>query len=159
MLAGRGPASAWLAMPARGDVPPDPQGDQDRVVGGTPGKPASPRDPGVKPLAGGSHYLDAYAAQPSNPAKEEVTVVVSAANSAARKRSRPSGSTGRDSRGPERVPEVVPEQSAQPAPPLRGTAGRRPGGASEDLATVSADSVNGADLSVVGLEARSEERR
>jgi RNA polymerase primary sigma factor len=41
-------------------------------------------------------------------------VVVSAANSAARKRSRPSGSTGRDSRGTERVPEVVPEQASAP---------------------------------------------
>src|SRR5580692_11175357 len=43
---------------------------------------------------------DAYAAQPSYPAKEEVTVVVSAPNSAARKRSRPSSSAARDSRVP-----------------------------------------------------------
>jgi RNA polymerase primary sigma factor len=44
-----------------------------------------------------------FAAQPSYPAKEEVTVVVSAANSAARKRSRPSGSAARDSRVPDQA--------------------------------------------------------
>src|SRR5580693_2564513 len=50
---------------------------------------------------------DAYAAQPSYPAKEEVTVVVSAPNSAARKRSRPSGSAARDSRVPDGASEVA----------------------------------------------------
>ena len=59
------------------------------------GKSASRHGPSVKTLAGGPDYRDAYAAQPSYPAKEEVTVVVSAANSAARKRSRPSGSAPR----------------------------------------------------------------
>jgi RNA polymerase primary sigma factor len=48
-----------------------------------------------------------------------VTVVVSAANSAARKRSRQSGSAGRGSRVPERAPEGAPEgvtgQQASPA--------------------------------------------
>src|SRR6202161_1499869 len=51
-------------------------------------------------LAGLRWGRDAYAAQPSYPAKEEVTVVVSAPNSAARKRSRPSSSAARDSRVP-----------------------------------------------------------
>src|SRR5258708_31094543 len=93
--------------------------------------PASPRSPCVESLAGGPHYRYAYAAQPSNPAKEEVTVVVSAANSAARKRSRPSGSTGRDSRGTERMPEVVPEQA--PSAQAEGAAGRRAGKANDEL--------------------------
>jgi RNA polymerase primary sigma factor len=82
-------------------------------------------------------------------------VVVSAANSAARKRSRPSGSTGRDSRVQE-----VPEQPAPavspvaPASPLRAATGGRAAGAggtvraSDELA---ADGVPG-DLTVVELE-------
>ena len=58
-------------------------------------------------------------------------MVVSAANSAARKRSRPSGSTGRDSRGTERVPEVVPEQSQA----AEGVTARRAGKAKPAVAS------------------------
>src|SRR5258707_8959992 len=109
--------------------------------------PASPCGPCVESLAGGPHYRYAYAAQPSNPAKEEVTVVVSAANSAARKRSRPSGSTGRDSRGPERVQEVVPEQPAPPA--LRSAGGGRAGNsAADDHAAAPDEALPGGDLAV-----------
>jgi len=70
-------------------------------------------------------------------------VVVSAANSAARKRSRPSGSADRDSRasgrGSERLPEGTPDSEA-------GAAGGR-----EELVVVPAPDVPG-DLTVVGLD-------
>jgi RNA polymerase primary sigma factor len=69
-----------------------------------------------------------------------VTVVVSAANSAARKRSRPSSSTARDSREPESAPDgvspVTPQGTAQPG---------RAAKAREELAAVPAD---GGDLAV-----------
>src|SRR5260221_9195868 len=113
--------------------------------------PAFPAGPCVESLAGGPHYRYAYVAQPSNPAKEEVTVVVSADSSAARKRSRPSGSTGRDSRGTERVPEVVPEQA--PAPSAQapdGAAGRRAGKANDELVAVPDNGLPGPDLTIVG---------
>ncbi|HEX3960120.1 MAG TPA: sigma-70 factor domain-containing protein, partial [Trebonia sp.] len=78
-------------------------------------------------------------------------MVVSAANSAARKRSRPSGSTGRDSRGTERVPEVVPEQSSSPsAQAPEGTTGRRAGKANDELVAVPDGGLPGPDLTVVG---------
>jgi RNA polymerase primary sigma factor len=77
-----------------------------------------------------------------------VTVVVSAANSAARKRSRPSGSTGRDSRGTERVPEVVPEQSSAQAP--EGMTVRRAGKANDELVALPEKGLPGPDLTVVG---------
>ncbi|HTU76423.1 MAG TPA: RNA polymerase sigma factor [Trebonia sp.] len=93
----------------------------------------------------------AGAAQPSNPAKEEVTVVARAANSAARKRSRPSGSTGRDSRGAERVQEVVSEQPPS-ASPVRDAAGLRGGGGADELIVVPANGVTGGDLAVVDLD-------
>jgi RNA polymerase primary sigma factor len=76
-------------------------------------------------------------------------VVVSAANSAARKRSRPSGSTGRDSRGPERVQEVVPEQPAPPA--LRSAGGGRAGNAN-DHAVARDEDLPGGDLEVTDLD-------
>jgi RNA polymerase primary sigma factor len=84
-----------------------------------------------------------------------VTVVVSAANSAARKRSRPSVSTGRDSRVQE-VPEQSPPavSPVAPASPLRAASGGRAAGAggtvraSDELA---ADGVPG-DLTVVELK-------
>jgi RNA polymerase primary sigma factor len=126
--------------------------------------------PGVKPLAGGSHYRYAYAvrpsntvavplgtashagaAQPSNPAKEEVTVVARAANSAARKRSRSSGSTGRDSRGAERVQEIVSEQSPSTSP-VRDATGLRGGDGADQLAAVPANAAGGPELAVVDLE-------
>ncbi|HEY6791482.1 MAG TPA: sigma-70 family RNA polymerase sigma factor, partial [Trebonia sp.] len=82
-----------------------------------------------------------------------MTVVVSAANSAARKRSRPSGSTGRDSRGTERVPEVVPEQSSSPsAQAPEGTTGRRAGKANDELVAVPNGGLPGPDLTVVGQD-------
>jgi RNA polymerase primary sigma factor len=76
-------------------------------------------------------------------------VVVSAANSAARKRSRPSGSTGRDSRGPERVQEVVPEQPAPPA--LRSAGGGRAGNA-DGLAAAPGEDLPVGDLDVADLD-------
>jgi len=66
-------------------------------------------------------------------------VVVSAANSAARKRSRPSGSAGRDPRVPERLPEGRPE------PESRAAGGR------DDLVAVPAQDVPG-ELAVVDLD-------
>jgi RNA polymerase primary sigma factor len=78
-----------------------------------------------------------------------VTVVVTAANSAARKRSRTTGSAGRDSRVPARGSDGTPEMTEQqPAPSGNGRAasgrgrsggaGRRPAKAREELSTVGA---------------------
>ncbi len=75
-------------------------------------------------------------------------MVARAANSAARKRSRPSGSTGRDSRGAERVQEIVSEQ-APSASPVRDAADPRGGNGADGLAPVPADAVPGPDLTVV----------
>jgi RNA polymerase primary sigma factor len=89
----------------------------------THGKSVSRHGPSVKTLAGGPDYRDANAAQPSYPAKEEVTVVVGAANSAARKRSRPSGSAGsagRDSRVAERLPEGMADPVTEEQVPAAG---------------------------------------
>jgi RNA polymerase primary sigma factor len=88
-----------------------------------------------------------------------VTVVVSAANSAARKRSRPSGSAGRDSRVSERVPEDTTEgaaeEQAQAAGDGKAAGGSRTGGraakAREELAAVPAQDLPG-DLAVVELD-------
>jgi RNA polymerase primary sigma factor len=70
-------------------------------------------------------------------------VVVSAANSAARKRSRPSGSAGRDPRVPDRVSERLPEGAREPE---AGAASGR-----EELVVVPAPDVPG-DLTVVDLD-------
>src|SRR5580693_5147450 len=86
---------------------------------------------------------DAYAAQPSYPAKEEVTVVVSAPNSAARKRSRPSSSAARDSRVP--ASDGVSETAQAPVPANAAGNGRA-AKAREELAAVPAQ-----DPSVVGV--------
>jgi RNA polymerase primary sigma factor len=93
-----------------------------------------------------------------------VTVVVSAANSAARKRSRPSSSAGRDSRVSERVPDGTTEggaadQQAPDAAPGNGRAGTegragtggRAAKAREELASVPAQDLP-ADLTVVELD-------
>jgi RNA polymerase primary sigma factor len=99
-----------------------------------------------------------------------VTVVVSAANSAARKRSRPSGSAGRDSRVSERVPDGTTEGGAadQQAPDAgsgngragadgraeadgRGSTGGRAAKAREELASVPVQEMPG-DLAVVELD-------
>jgi RNA polymerase primary sigma factor len=93
-----------------------------------------------------------------------VTVVVSAANSAARKRSRPSGSAGRDSRVSERVPDGTSEggaadQQAPDAAPGAGRAGTeghagtggRAAKAREELASVPVQDLP-ADLAVVELD-------
>jgi RNA polymerase primary sigma factor len=92
-----------------------------------------------------------------------VTVVVSAANSAARKRSRQSGSAGRGSRVSERAsegaPEGVPEQQAPPAAvPGNGRANAAANGRAkgrEDLSVAPAvPSQDGpGDLAVVDLDA------
>jgi RNA polymerase primary sigma factor len=79
-------------------------------------------------------------------------VVVSAANSAARKRSRPSGPTGRESRGPERVSEAVPEQSVPSASPARGAAGRRAGSAVKAADELSSVPAEGVELVIVGAD-------
>jgi RNA polymerase primary sigma factor len=91
-----------------------------------------------------------------------VTVVVSAANSAARKRSRPSGSAGRDSRVPER-PEGTTEGAEQQAEAAaepgdgdakaagRSTAGGRAAKAREELAAVPAQDTPG-DLAIVDID-------
>jgi RNA polymerase primary sigma factor len=82
-----------------------------------------------------------------------VTVVVSAANSAARKRSRPSGSAGRDSRVSEGVPETAIDAQAPAALSANGRANAaangRPSG--DELAIVPAPDVPG-DLAVVDLD-------
>jgi RNA polymerase primary sigma factor len=85
-----------------------------------------------------------------------VTVVVSAANSAARKRSRPPGSSGQDSQVSERVSEGAPEAEKQEQVP-----GAVPGGgpgsgggagqARDELAVLPAPELSG-DLAVVDLE-------
>jgi RNA polymerase primary sigma factor len=91
-----------------------------------------------------------------------VTVVVSAANSAARKRSRPSGSAGRDSRVPEGVPEAAHDAQAPAALPANGRANAagngRPSGptglvgnARDELAAVPASDIPG-ELTVVDLD-------
>jgi RNA polymerase primary sigma factor len=85
----------------------------------------------------------ASGARPSKPAKEEVTVVVSAANSAARKRSRPSSSTARDSRETDQTPEGVSAVASQ-----EKIQGGRAAKAREELASVPAqDLVSAQDLS------------
>jgi RNA polymerase primary sigma factor len=78
-----------------------------------------------------------------------VTVVVSAANSAARKRSRSSGPSGRDSRGPERVQDASPEQ---PATPVRAAAGRRGGRAGDEKPGAPAGGRPVADLVIVDAD-------
>jgi RNA polymerase primary sigma factor len=87
-----------------------------------------------------------------------VTVVVSAANSAARKRSRPSGSAGRDSRVSERVPDGTTEGGAaeQRAPDGSSGNGRpaasgRAAKAREELASVPVQDVPG-ELAVAELD-------
>jgi len=91
-----------------------------------------------------------------------VTVVVSAANSAARKRSRPSGSAGRDSRvseRPEGTTEGAEQQAEAAADPDNGNAkaaGRsgatgRAAKAREELAAVPAQEVPG-ELAIADLE-------
>ncbi len=89
-------------------------------------------------------------------------MVVSAANSAARKRSRPSGSAGRDSRVPERVSEDMTEDAAQEQAQAAGGPGNgnaKPAGpgraakAREELAAVPAqDSPVPGDLAVADLD-------
>jgi RNA polymerase primary sigma factor len=78
-----------------------------------------------------------------------VTVVVSAANSAARKRSRPSGSAGRDSRVSEGGPEAAIDAQAPAAVATNGRSG--PGNARDELAAVPAPDMPG-DLAVVDLD-------
>jgi RNA polymerase primary sigma factor len=81
-----------------------------------------------------------------------VTVVVSAANSAARKRSRPAGSAGRDSRVPDGTTEGATEQQAQAAEvPGNGHAGGRAATARDELAAVPAQDIP-IDLTIVGLD-------
>src|ERR1700677_3083725 len=92
---------------------------------------------------------DAYAAQPSYPAKEEVTVVVSAPNSAARKRSRPSSSAARDSRVPasDGVLETVQAATANAAGNGRAAKAR------EELAAVPAQDPQAVGAGADGLDA------
>jgi RNA polymerase primary sigma factor len=87
-----------------------------------------------------------------------VTVVVSAANSAARKRSRPSGSAGRDSRVSERVPDGTTEGAAadqltpEDAPGNgRAAVGGRAAKAREELASVPVQDIPG-ELAVAELD-------
>jgi RNA polymerase primary sigma factor len=77
-----------------------------------------------------------------------VTVVVSAANSAARKRSRPSSSTARDSRVPDQAADGMSEAttSEAAAPDPRG--GGRAVKAREELAAVPSQDLPGGDLAV-----------
>jgi RNA polymerase primary sigma factor len=92
-----------------------------------------------------------------------VTVVVSAANSAARKRSRPSGSAGRDSRVSERVPDgtteggaanqLTPEDAAGHG---QTAAGGRAAKAREELASVPVQDIPG-ELAVAELDEDSDE--
>ena len=83
-------------------------------------------------------------------------MVVSAANSAARKRSRPPGSAGRDSQVSERVSEGAPEASEQEqVPGAVGGGGPGSGGvgaqAHDELAVLPAPDLSG-DLAVVDFE-------
>jgi RNA polymerase primary sigma factor len=86
-----------------------------------------------------------------------VTVVVSAANSAARKRSRPSGSAGQDSRVSEREPEGTTEGAEQEAPAAdvsgngRTGASGRAAKARDELAAVPPQDIPG-DLAIVDLD-------
>src|ERR1700722_4333408 len=92
---------------------------------------------------------DAYAAQPSYPAKEEVTVVVSAPNSAARKRTRPSSSAARDSRVP--ASDGVSETAQAPVTANANAAGNgRAGKAREELAAVPAQDPSAGGLAGAG---------
>jgi RNA polymerase primary sigma factor len=112
----------------------------------TQGKSASRHGPSVKTLAGGPDYRDAYAAQPSYPAKEEVTVVVGAANSAARKRSRPSGSAGSaDSRVAER-PEGMADSATEEQVPANGAGQDR-----DELVVVQSSDLS-VELAVIDLD-------
>jgi RNA polymerase primary sigma factor len=92
-----------------------------------------------------------------------VTVVVSAANSAARKRSRPSGSAGRDSRVSERVPDGTTEGGAadqltseDASSNGRTAAGGRAAKAREELASVPVQDIPG-ELAVAELDEDSDE--
>ena len=76
-------------------------------------------------------------------------MVVSAANSAARKRSRPSGFAGRDSRVSEGGPEAAIDAQAPAAVSANGRPG--PGNARDELAAVPASDMPG-DLAVVDLD-------
>jgi len=84
-------------------------------------------------------------------------VVVSAANSAARKRSRSSGSAGQDSRVSEREPEGTTEGAQEQAPGASGSGNGRAGAsgraakARDELAAVPAQDIPG-DLAVVDLD-------
>jgi len=83
-------------------------------------------------------------------------VVVSAANSAARKRSRPPGSTGRDSQVSERVSEGAPETAEQEQVPGAASGGGPGSGgvaaqARDELAVLPAPDISG-DLAVVDFE-------
>ena len=79
-------------------------------------------------------------------------MVVSAANSAARKRSRPPGSAGRDSQVSERVSDAAPEAAEQEQVPGGGPgSGGGPGQARDELAVLPAPDIAG-DLAVVDLE-------
>jgi RNA polymerase primary sigma factor len=77
-----------------------------------------------------------------------VTVVVSAANSAARKRSRPSSSAARDSRVPDQAADGMSEASTSEAGPSQATVpGGRAAKAREELAAVPSQELPG-DLAV-----------
>ena len=79
-------------------------------------------------------------------------MVVSAANSAARKRSRPSGSAGRDPRVPERVPEEMPGAATEESPvAVSGSGCASATKVRDELAAVPAPDVPG-ELAVVDLE-------
>jgi RNA polymerase primary sigma factor len=78
-----------------------------------------------------------------------VTVVVSAANSAARKRSRPSSPAARDSRVPDQAADGMSEAAEQEP---RAGAGGRAAKAREELAAVPSQELAG-DLAVVDLDA------
>jgi RNA polymerase primary sigma factor len=77
-----------------------------------------------------------------------VTVVVSAANSAARKRSRPTSSAAQDSR----VPDKAADGMSDPAEEPRAGAGGRAAKAREELAAVPSQELPG-DLAVADLDA------
>ena len=90
-------------------------------------------------------------------------MVVSAANSAARKRSRPSGSAGRDSRVSERVPDGTTEGGAadqltseDASSNGRTAVGGRAAKAREELASVPVQDIPG-ELAVAELDQDSDE--